>query len=125
MKQEKQFINNCLNLIDLSVFPDVPAGFINETRRLILSAMEEDGYDPEFLKQRKSGLHSKIFPVRVNKTVRINTWNAISALFPDSYTASGDPLIESFTLSMIEDFNISEDLVESLLYDCFKDIVNR
>ena len=126
IRKEKLFINECLELIDLSIFPSVSVEYINETRKIIISSLETLNKKQELLQQRAKEFHYKIW-IEFNEkktTIQLKTWDAIFALFPNRRTASGDPLIECFAESITCDFNINEEVIAALLYKYFKNIID-
>ena len=126
--QEWRFMNECLDLIDLTIFPNVPHSWIDEMRVFVMSVFENRTYKEQksILDQRKKEFRSMAcIPDTKFTEEQLYTFWAVSSLFSYcvEYGASGDLVIESFTASMWFHLQIDEDIVASLLYKHFSNII--
>lgn len=119
IKREKMFINDCLDLIDLDMFPHVTLEYINTMRKQILLAIDNKKFE-----QHRKNFHAIVFqPKQKLTSIQIEIYQLICMLFPDSYSAGGDPIVECFTESLYATFNIDEDIIAEYLYKHFRDII--
>ena len=126
--REKRFMNECLDLIDLTVFPNVSRLWIDEKRAFVMSVIENGTYKEHksVLDQHKNEFRSmaRIPDTKFTEEQRYTFW-AVCSLFSCyvEYGASGDPVIESFAESMWFHLPIDEDVVATLLYKHFSNII--
>ena len=128
LMREKRFMNDCLDLIDLAVFPCVSRSWIDETRTFVMSTVETGMFmeQKKTFEQRIDEFRSMVYGSGEKLTdIQRETWLALCCLFSGViYGPSGDPNIENFTEHICMYFRLDEDVVASLLHKHFGDVID-